>query len=534
MIKSIQLLYADTSKSLSFTHVHEHKIIIDDFAVQEASFTLKVEFNCNITFFRNHDYKWKEINHGGFSNWYSPKILKLDSGQLIQANQQVGIWEYQKKQTSVLLWHFNPYNSGPIVNYDADNTKHIVQSNSDNVLTSLGFLLPKESALEVSRSKIPFSAIACFTDHCDFDTLENLKEQRVFFRTHDIKLTKGFFLYHYSKRQEIASWEHNADEFNAWVNDNHELAYHSLSQSIKPIEDACEDVKNFEPPIEDIPTWIDHGFQPYNFTAYKNHDDIEPQYTRQMQEKGVRHFWNYLDSGTAAIGVINQVNPKHFTLGTYYNGIKHLGFKSVMSKLIKAICFHYYTDNQGLILYRKIAKYVKTSKKRVSFDRHFKFVFNLVKLIALLAPVFLFWNRNKKKTYPLAKYTPLFFNHSIDGMPFKVFQTIEMIDFKMALGKANIDMLIAESGVFIAHTYFSAPMNYHQGKLFQDGISIDKEVSACFKYISEMIASKRLWNPTFNELVNYMGKLENVRFDSDADGTITIENEDDFIFRAVR
>ena len=81
----------------------------------------------------------------------------------------------------------------------------------------------------MSRSIKSFSAIACFTDHCDFDTLSNLQLQRTFFKEKDIKVTKGFFLNHFSKRQDNASYERDKMELDLWINDGHELCYHSLS-----------------------------------------------------------------------------------------------------------------------------------------------------------------------------------------------------------------------------------------------------------------------------------------------------------------
>jgi hypothetical protein len=73
-------------------------------------------------------------------------------------------------------------------------------------------LFSKIGALELSRSALPFLAIACFTDHCDFDTLANLKLQRQLFEQTIIKVTKGFFLDHFSKRGENASYKNEAKE----------------------------------------------------------------------------------------------------------------------------------------------------------------------------------------------------------------------------------------------------------------------------------------------------------------------------------
>ena len=64
------------------------------------------------------------------------------------------------------------------------------------------------------------------------------------------------------------------------------------------------------------------------------------------------------------------------------------------------------------------------------------------------------WNKKKHKVFPLAEYTPLFFNHHLNGEVFTIFQTIKLIDFKCGLHPENIDLLVKESGVFIGYTYF--------------------------------------------------------------------------------
>ena len=140
-----------------------------------------------------------DLNQKRFANWYSPKILKLQDGTIVQANQNIGIWEIERK-SKTLYWHFNPKNAKPIANYDKLNVKTIEQAKSPlNLKYALALLFSKDVGVEFSRSKIPFSAIACFTDHCDFDTEENLIKQREFFKKYNIKVTKGFFLNHFFK-----------------------------------------------------------------------------------------------------------------------------------------------------------------------------------------------------------------------------------------------------------------------------------------------------------------------------------------------
>ncbi|WCO02544.1 polysaccharide deacetylase family protein [Psychroserpens ponticola] len=536
MIKSIQLLSKEINKNIDFTFVHDYKVLLDALEGDLSSFSLKIEFNCLIVSFRNHDYTWVDINQRRISNWYSPKLLKLENNQIVQSNQNIGIWDVNTNRKNILLWHFNPDNANPISSYDKSNSKNITQAVSKvNLDEPLSFLFSNHFGIEVSRSKFPFSAIACFTDHCDFDTLNNLIEQRHFFKEHNIKVTKGFFLNHYSKRKDTASIEFNKDEIEEWIKDGHELAYHSLSQSLKSQEESFIDFLSFKPPFENISTWIDHGFQPYNFTLSNCKDEIKDNYGNHLKERHINKLWSYIDSGTAVDGVINQINPNYFTLHSFYKGINHLGVKAVTSLMIKNIIFHYFNDDYGLSLYRQVANYVKTIKLKKSRIKHLYFAVNMIKLMVLFIPIILFWRFKRHKVYQLAEFAPVFFEHIINGKSFTVFQTLEMINFKRALSKNNLDLLIREKGLFIAHTYFSAPMNYHKGKLFDDdNDKIDSEVEERFKYLSQKINSKDIWNPTLKELITHMKKINHIVFDCNEKGEIFIINDYKLVSRQVK
>ena len=160
-----------------------------------TSFDIKFIFTTDITQFRNHDYTWVTLDKDRIATEFMPKIIQLKNGNFVQANINAGIWEIKKGNTKVLLWRFNPENSAPLARFTGElNNKKIINANIDfNFLTTPALLFSTTNSVEFSRSKIPFSAVACFTDHCDFDTSENLKLQREFFKTNAVKVTKGFF-----------------------------------------------------------------------------------------------------------------------------------------------------------------------------------------------------------------------------------------------------------------------------------------------------------------------------------------------------
>ncbi len=532
LLKSIKLFIGDSSQEIKFFNRNAHQIDIDFSELTKKSTVLHFEFIAPITHFRNHDYTWSNVEGKLIANWYTPKILKLENNHIVQANQYCGIWEVDENNPRILLWCFNVNNSAPLAQFNLNNNKYISNSIYFGALPfPLALLFPKYSGVELSRSKIAFSAIVCFTDHCDFDTQKNLRAQRKFFKKYDIKITKGFFLNYYSKRSDTASVEFHISEFKKWIEDGHELAYHSLSQSVKLDSESFKDFKDFKPPFDKTHTYIDHGFQPYNFSLYKNHKSINLNYGVHLRNLNIKNLWNYIDTGTATQGVINQLNPQQFVLKSYYRGIKEIEMKNRLHMLIKTIVFHYSSNYDYLFVYGRLVKYFKPTRSKKSVKKHFSMISNLFKIFQLLLPILLFWKTKKNRVYPLAVYNPVIFQHKIDRKIFNIFQTLEMVDFKNGLSKRNIDLLIKEKGLFIAHTYFSDPLSHHRGKLFRRNGEIDDQVEENFAYMSKMICSKNLWNPTLEELISHLLELKMVMLTCNELGEIMVENSNGILFR---
>lgn len=538
MIKAIYIINKSLEKKIAFDVDQKQKLVIDlinlDFS-NTNSFDIKIEFNQPILQFRNHDYTWVNFSEDRIANEYCPKILKLKDGQLVQANMNLGIWEINKKNKHILLWRFNPEFAENITNYTGSaNTKNIEKTvKSFKFRQSPALLFPSKNAVEFSRSKYPFSAIACFTDHCDFDTTENLKVQRTFFKENHIKTSKGFFLNHFSKREHNASFENNSEELLRWKEDGHELCYHSLSQSIKDDNQSFEDFKEFLPPLNDLQVWIDHGYQPYNFSLLQKNRLSNKDFEKVLTDKNISTLWNYIDSGTATNGVINQLNPNQFTLESFLNGNKNLGFVKKLQLTIKNIIYHYYNDDQMILKYQNAAG----NFKKVIFQKKIKFLFPFIKnffnLSISIFSVLISWKSSKTRPYKLAKYSPLVFKHIIDEKEFYIFQTLEMLDFERSLSKHNIDTLIIEKGVFIAHTYFSVPMEYHTGRLISDSKTINQKVAGNFGFLGEKIKNNEIWNPTLSQLIDYWRVYEDIIVDIDSEGILVCQNNLDIFSREI-
>lgn len=530
-------IHSKSNKEIQNLNVYENKLVIDCSKVIETtnSFTIEIEFEVKISSFRNHDYTWQDVNSDRIANEYTPKIIKLADGNYVQANINQGIWEVHKKSPFKLIWKFNPEYSKPITEYVGPTAqKRIYQAHDKGVFVENPTLLfSKNGALEISRSKIPFSAIACFTDHCDFDTLDNLKLQRQLFSKTNIKVTKGFFVNHFSKRNDNASYANDKEELDLWANDGHEMCYHSLSQSIKSDDESFTDFENFETPYS-CKVWIDHGFQPYNFTLFTKNAIDKSVYENQLRTKNINTLWNYIDSGSATKGVINQLNTTHFTLNAFSKGIKNFSFKTRMIQLFKNIIFHYDNDEKRVRNYIDTLTHTKSVLKKKKLNSLFPLLKNALPLLQPVFKVIFFWNSVKSKPYKVAQYAPLVFKHTIADEEFYIFQTIEMVDFKKALHQQNINSLIDEAGIFMAHTYFSVDMKHYSGKLFQSEGEFDEVVVANFHYLGSKIAENKIWNPTLSELISYFDALDKTIISVDENGNLFVKNNQFLAIRAIQ
>ncbi len=530
MIKTAYIAVSGEKRPLEFEIPHSGKIVFKTPLSFSGSLEIRVLLNDEVEAFRDHSHQWSNVDGVHVIPEFGSKIVSLSSGKFLLSNIQSGIWEVSKNE---IVWKFNPVDSGMITNYRPPNhLKNLEQANARFDFDEPLSLLFSEEAVEFSRSELPFSAIACFTDHCDFDTPQNLVAQRELFKRTGIKVTKGFFRYHFSKREDNASYENQQSEIENWRADGHELAYHSLTQSIRDEDQAIHEFRNFDAP-KDVATWIDHGYQPYNLSLYKSHGISDKEFADNLKNRNIEILWNYIDSGTSAKGVINQMNPTDFTLASFSESQKQFGLKQRSAILVKNIMFHFFADEKPILKYKGTA----TAFKKLVFKRKisslFPFVKNLLGISATLASVFLNWKTNARKVYPLARYSPLVFRHSIDGREFFVFQTLDMIDFKASLCKENLDKLVREKGIFIAHTYFSAPFSYHFGRVFSSDVNVQPEVEANFSNLGKRVASGEIWNPTLKELVAHLERFSQIRLDVSEKAGIIVRKDANLPYRKI-
>ena len=516
MVESAKLFIKDFEFTLSGKQQNSQFIPFDESFDSSQDFAIQITFTEKISAFRNHNYQWTNLAADRFAGELAPKIIRLESGILVQANICTGYWEVNRKSPKTLRWTFDA-SCCPIASYEGGNNVKVIGQASRKLNAIPALLFSEKNAVELSRSKLPFSAVACFTDHCDFDTLKSLSMQREFFKSAGIRVTKGFFKYHYSKRADNASMEFDADELQKWKSDGHELAYHALSQSIRETPEALLDFTDLEPE-PDVVTYIDHGFQPYNFSLYRHHFN-DAAYANYLNEKRIRTLWNYIDSGTAGKGILNQMDAYNFTQGKFWSSIKRSPRKARIQKMLRNLAFHFDGSPETIKAYMSLAGSVKSMTRK-----SLKTLSDILKIAMLGGKSIVRWNSIKVKPFMLAKASPVMFRHQIADREFSIFQTIEMTDFKSALSAENLDNLVKDSGLFIAHTYFSAPMVYHTGKMFATTEHVDKDVAANFHYLGNLVAEGKIWNPTLRELADHLSVFYDAEFVMSDEGDIVLRN----------
>ncbi len=535
MIDKVTLLLDGKISALNWSTETDTRINIDlsDYYLKPFD-AIEIVFKEEITLFRNHDYTWVPVTKNRIAGTFSTKAIQFKSGVYMQPNCGNFVWVISPNRPKKITCHLNNRLVNPITNYHSDaNSKKITASNQYNTIRNYQLLFSANGIVELSRSKIPFVATACFTDHCDFDTLESLKKQRAFFKDKNIKVTKGFFLNHFSKRDDNASWENDSDELKKWIIDGHELCYHSLSQSIKSKPESENDFFSFSPPVP-VTTWIDHGYQPYNLSMFQKEGIADVAFSENLASKKITILSNYIDSGTATSGVLNQLNTDDFTLQSFHNGIKKLDFKKRISLFIKNAIVHFYADENLIKSYSQLASSYKKITKSKSIAAVFSFIGKLFGVAMPLLKITLFWNSCKNKVYPLAKYQNVFFEHTIEANKFIIFQTVEFLDFINALHQPSIDKLVKEKGMFVAHTYFSVPMDYHEGRMFTKSGEVHPTVANNFDYLGQNIKENKIWNPTLKELVAFWLEFNKVELTLNGNGEIDIKNPTEIPYRTIK
>ncbi|MBI9061374.1 MAG: hypothetical protein JEZ14_05265 [Marinilabiliaceae bacterium] len=495
--------------------------------------SLDIEFEYSIVKWRNFDYKWVDTSRRRIANYYSPKCLVLDNGFKVVGGSTIGVWEFNSKFPTKLKWIIHDAFLTPLVKYDRNNQVIWFASLFDlPQFLSLKLLYTQKSFPEFSRSPVPFSAILTFTDHCDFDTDVTLEKQRELFRKYNIPVTKGFFLYHYSKRKNNVSWERQKDLLTKWLTDGHELCHHSLTQSIRSSKDkALDELKMIIHEGLNCVTWIDHGYQPYNFTKLNGDVAEKDKWAGILKQAGIKNLWNYLDTGTSGRGLINQLDYEAFQFKNYLRNALHLKGKRGLQFFIRSY-YLYFASASSKKVYFDFVKTVKRKEFRNGL-RSFAVFFRVSILFLLSLLNLLNWRSKRNRVTQWGKYAPVFFKANVQGKRFNVFQTLEVHDFNQTFSPQNIKHFIEGHGVCLAHTYFSVLDKHLDGRIFKncDGEFMPGIIKV-FERLHQQVMDEKLWIGQLKDVADYFDQFEQIYFDIDDDGNINhhVKNADSQIY----
>lgn len=482
---------------------------------------LDIEFSHSITSWRYLDYTWKKPDKERLvANTHSPKILKLESGKMVVATNTTGCWEYQP-ETGRLRWFFYHPMLSPTMVFDEDDQRTFLRSQviKKGTIIRNGLLSGRGKVEEWARSPLGFVPVVCFTDHSDFDTSANLEIQRTFFSRLGIKVTKGFFLFDYTHKPENASFESEDSrrELLRWNQDGHELVYHALSQSYRG-EQSEKEYRDFRSPegLKPVNCYIDHGFHPYNYTKQKLGDWSD--WYAHMYRKEIRIIWNYLDSGEGNLFTVNQLNPHGFTLNSMRESARFfskIGIKRSTKSGLRNILMYCVSEE----ILRK-SKFLKGSllslQARPSVRKFCNFAVEFVSFArsVIRSTRFKSIAGFGNEVFELGRFGPVFFNGCNQSeSDIQVFQTLFVRDYDIVFSEEALDLLVKETGLMIAHTYFAFTGENHEGRLFQNGQGeLRPEAAAGLGRLGKKIRDGKIWNPTLGGLFDYFRTLDKIKY----------------------
>jgi hypothetical protein len=448
-----------------------------------------IQFSKQLKFIRNFKYQWQSLDKTCICGPLSPKILKFSDGSYLMANRYIGTWLYDPEEPTQIEWIIFGKDVQPYFRYDKKHKREWLEVGGRLHEDLELQLIETENPIELSFSKLSFKPVIIFTDHCDFDSDVLLKKQREFFKSKNIKVTKGFFLKKYSNKGEWNSaLEGNESEYLNWINDGHELANHSLSQSILPGSSKNNELfeefnnPNFESSIK---VWIDHGYQTYNISKSTDYQQRAVR-LNLLKQKGINLIWNYYDVAEV-VDSLNQLDYDQMSLSRIFCA-KKLSF----IEKTRISIFHLSTE-ENLLLYRRLTSTIK----QMNVQRFLIVVSNVTKLLFCII--------RKRPNFAKLKRSQCIFNSGITDI--HGFQTIVVKDWLHALGMP-LGVLKSESGLSIVHSYFSFLGKHHNNPLFMDERgSISMEVNEVFDSLGKDIEAGEIWNPTVSEFMEYLNHL---------------------------
>ncbi len=415
----------------------------------------------------------------------------------------------------------------PQVNYEKSITK---SSASPLVKTGrkyvAGFCIVKPTSAQypiLNRFPNGYQSAFVLTDHCDFDTVINLKKFTGSYTDKDswmnsgLKITKGVFQNASHKKgfmaatMAIPEYKTIIDEL--YKNGN-EIAPHALNQSGQV---SYEQFINSLDTLKEAYTcrsWIEHGNY-LSYSYYMGGKDNEYKLTQQLNERGYNNIWSYYD---VSVSPFSSINLFEDTMNSAVTDTK-----IIFKKLLKGqflFSFHifrsYFTrhNNGQKYIAFLLGIFSKSRQMLMSVIKRHQVKKSLKQLLKALA------GKDNKRVYTYVPFTkeeinhfsPVFFSEAngslaqVQPNDILMFTTQEVVHTSDIYTPAALAALVKEKGLHIGHTYILNQLPYINGIFTKDG-SLKKEWTVFTERLKELAATKAIWNCNMGELTAYIKTL---------------------------
>lgn len=122
--------------------------------------------------------------------------------------------------------------------------------------------------------------------------------------------------------------------------------------------------------------------------------------------------------------------------------------------------------------------------------------------------------KKRNEVFQLNRFGALFFKASNQtSTEIDVFQTLAVRDYDVVFSEEALARLQTESGLMIAHTYFSYTGENHEGRLFKnEALEQRLEAKQALERLGKKIQANQIWNPTVSELADFFKKFESITY----------------------
>lgn len=175
---------------------------------------------------------------------------------------------------------------------------------------------------------------------------------------------------------------------------------------------------------------------------------------------------------------------------------------------------------KSIYIYRQFAGSIKKLIQKPDSNVFIDVISKISPIIRIFINNFDKWFLKSHEPTINAKYAPVIFSFSPD-LPVRIFQTLAIKNFLSAFSEKSLHNFVNEAGICIAHTYLASMERHHKGRLFLNmNGDISEGIDKAWTRLSDLVHSRKIWNPTLSELVEWVNKFEKIHFELSESGNV--------------